>query len=519
MSKKKINLTSTAFIIALAVILVALNLLAALIPSRYTQLDVSGNRLFSISNESKRFLNELDTETQIFVINADGSLLPVERIISLFDQNSTNLNVSYSLPDDELTAMGVDNIDSVPAYTLVVKGKYRTSYILPNEIYYYTNDTYHDLLGEMSASEYSSLLQTVSEYASLNEYYQEMLQILWAETKVHLDFESILLSRIEYVSEEYIPHPYYLTGHGELSMTESVFGSSLVGYFGCEALDLSTVDTLPVDVASLIINSPENDYSEKETEIISKYLENGGSILLITSPENAGMPNLMSIVEQYGARTTSDIVALDRSAEESDEENADGEEASDSGEAPENEDSAADDELSEYEKYLLIPNVNQDHDALYALAGQYPYVFKTNHIEIAESDQAVIIEKLLTVSDAYLDGVEDSVGEKTLAVAIEKATDNGSAKVIWFTGGESFSDAMLHETTFYMAVYSLDWCSLYFESQIDDIEAKLMNEAIFTTNDLAYYGLPALFVVIVPVAIALTGMLVIKKRKSRKPIE
>ncbi len=523
MNNKKSIWLSNALIITLVAVLVAINILTAIAPSRYTRLDLSSNKIFTISTESKSFLKELDSEVEIFVINADGSMTPVEYTLERFEQHSRKLKVNYSIPDEELAAMGVESIDSVPAYTLIVKGKYRTTYILQNEMYYYTNDTYYDTFGNMTVSDYNSVLSTLaqilSQSTSANEYYQEMFYSLYAETKLNFDLESVLLERMEYVNTEYIPHPYYITGHGE--PTQSILVSNLAS-FGYEELDLSSIDSIPENVASLIINSPQSDYSEKEAEMVSEYLANGGSLLIITSAKNAEMPNLMSIVEKYGTSTTSGLIAVNYAEEETTETETETEaEAETETEADTTDQTANSEEedFNELAKYLLIPNINENHDSLYSLAGQNAYIFKANHIQIAESAPTVVVTKLLTVPNAYIENIESSESEKTLAVAIEDSTDNGIAKIVWFTGGESFADDMITEINFYLVAYSLSWSFKPFESQIGDIEAKLMTEEPFAPTELAYYGLPVLFAIIIPAAIIVIGLTVIKKRKSRKIIE
>lgn len=53
---------------------------------------------------------------------------------------------------------------------------------------------------------------------------------------------------------------------------------------------------------------PTTDFSEDEANKVITYLENGGKLLMFTSYTGTDMPNLDSILENYGVKRSSGIV-------------------------------------------------------------------------------------------------------------------------------------------------------------------------------------------------------------------
>lgn len=76
-----------------------------------------------------------------------------------------------------------------------------------------------------------------------------------------------------------------------------------------EISDLALMtDDIPEDAEELVIMSPTTDFSEDEANKVITYLENGGKLLMFTSYTGTDMPNLDSILENYGVKRSSGIV-------------------------------------------------------------------------------------------------------------------------------------------------------------------------------------------------------------------
>ena len=67
-----------------------------------------------------------------------------------------------------------------------------------------------------------------------------------------------------------------------------------------DKLDLSTSGGIPVDANCLVLYSPTRDLTPHEASLITAYLNQGGSLMLNTSPEAVeSCPNLNSVVSIF----------------------------------------------------------------------------------------------------------------------------------------------------------------------------------------------------------------------------
>lgn len=70
------------------------------------------------------------------------------------------------------------------------------------------------------------------------------------------------------------------------------------------------MESIPEDADCILIYGPEKDISESEKDTILKYLQSGGSMILITDPPEAGKerPNLDALMAYYGVTAEEGIV-------------------------------------------------------------------------------------------------------------------------------------------------------------------------------------------------------------------
>ena len=106
---------------------------------------------------------------------------------------------------------------------------------------------------------------------------------------------------------------YFLTGHGEktLSGDYTKFNSNMKNRnYNAQELNLVTAKAIPEDTAMLILAAPKSDLSNDETRIINEYLDNGGNICFLMSPnkEKIAYKNIESIMDSFGIHMDYDIV-------------------------------------------------------------------------------------------------------------------------------------------------------------------------------------------------------------------
>ncbi len=136
--------------------------------------------------------------------------------------------------------------------------------------------------------------------------------------------EQKLTSAIMKVVRDEVKKIYFLTGHEERSI--DVFDAA--GYnrakealerqnYAVEVLALTTQADLPADCSALVILAPKTALIPHEAEVISKYLDRNGKLLLMLDPSigSVGDSNqrLIDLMERWGVTVGNDYaVVLDR---------------------------------------------------------------------------------------------------------------------------------------------------------------------------------------------------------------
>src|SRR5262247_4289695 len=125
--------------------------------------------------------------------------------------------------------------------------------------------------------------------------------------------ESALTNAILKVTRNTKKVVYFVTGHGELALTDS----DRTGYsvakqaleeqnYTVQELVLARQPQVPDDAAVVIEAGPRRDLLESETEALSTYLGRGGHLLVMLDPET--VPDLVAFVKRYGIEVGNDVV-------------------------------------------------------------------------------------------------------------------------------------------------------------------------------------------------------------------
>lgn len=107
---------------------------------------------------------------------------------------------------------------------------------------------------------------------------------------------------------------YFLTGHGEKTLENdyTMFNSNLAKLnYVADELNLSTAESVPEDAAIVILAAPQNDLTNDETRKLNAYLDKGGNVSFLMSPNKDDViyKNIESIMESFGIGMDYDIVA------------------------------------------------------------------------------------------------------------------------------------------------------------------------------------------------------------------
>ena len=483
----------------LCVCVVVVNTVIYFVPEKITMLDVSKNYLGDISDTTKKFIGDLDTDVRIYVINPDGSEKELNKFISLYDKNSDHISViptsAYNIAE-KLMELGWDGYSEIAPYTIVVesdKGFERTQVANPSSLYYYDNPEF----GAMDYDTYSYYYSILSQYAASDATYAEMLESFIYDTSIRTNIEQVLNEYIEYAVIDIIPKPYFLTGHDETNVTLN----DAFTYFGFAFTNVDlTQKSIPEDASVLIINAPKSDFSDEETAVLKDFLANGGSMTVITNEANLKMPNLMSLLNAYGVSANPGFVAYNYEAEL---------------EAEETTEETAEAELPD--KNLIEAPFNASHEVFAALEGYSAVVLRANHIDISSDIPAGVnaLPVLTTDAKCYIDGLENSEGQKVVGVAISDERNENSSNIVWITGADAFEGDEVYQMNPYGAIYAILWGLDNYTSTLSAVDAKTVPMSYVSISSGARLALLIVFVFVIPaILIAVGTVLLVRFKKS-----
>lgn len=267
------SVISSVIVIAIAVIL---NLIVGKLPARMTQIDLSSDKLFTLSLQSSSLCEELYEPVTIYWIVTDSlEDQYLSRLLPLYAQTSTNLTVEKIDPVVYPTFVSAYT-DATPAQNdLVVVSETRSCYVPYSSLYLYN---------------YSNLYT--------NDSYD-----------VQFAGESEITRAIDYVTTDTLSKVYLLTGHGEASLSATFSSGMRSLNLETVSLNLLTVDAVPQDADCILINNPLSDLTEIERDLLLEYLTQGGNLFVVTDCEtDENWENLQAVTERYGLRVQSGIV-------------------------------------------------------------------------------------------------------------------------------------------------------------------------------------------------------------------
>lgn len=252
---------------------VAVNILAEKMPENMRSLDVTSNKMYTLTDETKAFVAELSDDIHIYVMaNEEYKDENLDKTLRKLEALSKHITVTYV--DPLLNPQFYSNYaETEPSSnSLIVVGPARSRVIDYYNIYGY-------------------------DYYSYYEY-----QI------TGYDGEGQIVAALDYVTTDTMPKLYVVGGHNELELEGQFIQTIQKKNIDCEPLLLLSVDEVPEDAQALILNAPLNDYSEDDVDKIIAYLEKGGNAVIIPAWTDTELPNFERILDYYGVSVTEGII-------------------------------------------------------------------------------------------------------------------------------------------------------------------------------------------------------------------
>lgn len=284
-SKKNVKFTTIAWFMAimLLVIIIPINIAASLFD---VQVDLTSNNLYSLTDISKDYLSKLDKDVDFYLLMDTSELEGYDEAMSLLkvlEEYSSYDHINFKAVDPEAHPEIKEEFD-------------------PN--------------GYLSLTKGDMILRCGDNVKRVEgvKMYDDIYDLDGNVTGLAFVGENVITGAIKSVVEGKIPSVYFLTGHGEKTLENDYTNlRKNLGDFNYNAheLNLTSAEKVPDDAAIIIVPAPKTDITDQEREKIEKYMDGGGNLSLMMSPndDDFNYDNLESIMHKYGIGMDYNIVS------------------------------------------------------------------------------------------------------------------------------------------------------------------------------------------------------------------
>lgn len=468
-NKKKLKYGSYSMFLTVLVfaIAVVVNLLAGELPSKYTQIDVSEEKLYTIGDQTEEVLKNLEEDVTIYRIVQSGNE----------DETITKLLERY---EDASSHIKVEEKDPV---------------VNPSFTSEYTQDTLTDNSLIVTCQDKNKIV----DYNSL--YEQSMDYTSYSYSVTGFDGEGQITSAIAYVTSDDLPKLYVLEGHGESTLSSTMEESIKKDNIDIETLNLVNVGEVPEDTDCILINSPQTDLSESEKEAVLDYLESGGKALIFSDYTTSELTNFDSLLANYGVERVDGVIF-------------EGDNQHYVAQMP----------------YYLLPEMNES-EITTNLVSDNRYILMPVAQGIKQSEDARdtlnIVSLLSTTEDAYSKVNTDSTtvekeegdidGPFDIGVSIsEEVDDENSTQIVYFSSSALMQeqiDQMVSGSNTQLITDSLSWMCKQEESVSIPVKSVETSYLTITGYDVSFWSITAM--ILIPGVFLVTGFVIwLKRRKA-----
>jgi ABC-2 type transport system permease protein len=261
-------------VVAVIALLVAVNILVGQVPAK---LDLTENRMFSLSDETVKILQGLTADVTVTTVSTRGSEDPiVKEILAKYAGASPRVKLASVDPErNPAWAKQYDPAGSgLRVGSIVVARGSRFRAISTYDMYNY----------DMSGG-------------------QPRLTGLSVEQKVS--------SALQYVNAVRSVTAYVVQGHGEKALSDYGLVNAVDGEnYERKDLSLLTASSVPPNADMLLVLAPSRDFPAQDAAKLRAYLESGGRavFLLDVQRRTEPMPNLTAVLKSYGVALANRMV-------------------------------------------------------------------------------------------------------------------------------------------------------------------------------------------------------------------
>lgn len=259
-----------------AAAVIVFNLLVGQLPESVSKLDMSDNKIYTVTETSVDYLAALDQDVAIHVLaNRENMDQRIVRFLDKYVDLSDRLSLDYTDP-------------TVYPSVLETYGCEENTIVVVNEA---------------AGKQETIAIDGIIGY-DIYAYYTS-----GQTTETDFDCEGQLTAAIDTVVSEAARKVYQITDHGEASLSSSVADLLSKSHMELEDVNLLTDGGIPADCDLLICNGPDADLADDERDMILHYLSGGGQVLYLMAPDLSPKPNWDAILKTYGMTVADGMMA------------------------------------------------------------------------------------------------------------------------------------------------------------------------------------------------------------------
>ena len=462
--------------VALVILIaIAVNLFAGALPTSKTQLDFTENNIYSLSDQTKRIMSALDKDVSIYLIAQTGSEdTYISGLLERYKDLSSHISVTYIDPSEFPTFAKQYTSETVYTNSLIVECGDLSRYV-----------SYYDIY-QLVESEFYDTYYYYYYYYGYTQYYDLLYD--WV-----FNGEQAVTSAISYVTSDDLPQITFLTGHGEMELSDSILSSITAENFTYTTVNLLT-EEIPEDTDIVMLVAPENDINTDEADTLIEYIDNGGDVVIIANyVEGDSLENLNRVTGHMGMTLTEGIVI--------------------------------EGSQSNYYRYpyYLLPNI-ESTDITTALVSANSYILYPVAMGIEHSEEVGTYTALLTTSDEAFSKLagygmttySKEEGDLDGAFDLAAAVVDGQSHMVLFTSAQFVTDStnqMVSGANVDLLLNSLAWMT----DQTDkiSIRTKSLETSTLTVSSADANMWAVIMIGAIPAGLILLGVAVMIWRKRR----
>ena len=270
----KYGTVATSLIAVFILLIFGINILVTFLSDKYSlKLDLTGNGLFKLTDQTIQVLDNLDKEIEVVVFSSEENFqAQLNEIVKRFCNQTSKIKLTYVDPDKNPTAVNQYGSQyNIEENGIVVKCSNNIRVI---------NQT------DMFSTDSNTNVTTIT-------------------------LELNLVSSVINVTKSTKSKVYFLNANGEKNY-ESLSSALANAGASVEEINILNIDKFDSDARVMVIANPEFDYSTAQIRKIEDFLKNNNeydrNLFVFSDASNNETPNLNSLLAEWGIEYQNELV-------------------------------------------------------------------------------------------------------------------------------------------------------------------------------------------------------------------